>query len=165
RLSFSKVKELFSKDKEESTGGLGEFDRNNDENLEEEEGLLDSSEPEEAFLDLFKNFNVSHSFQLRIKELNGKDTLQITTNSIRMSGNIQLTKNWSIQVGNFGYDFVRKGFSYPDFGFKRNLHCWEMGMNWQPTRSTYAFFIRVKPGSMDFLKIPYNRNSADRTNF
>ncbi|MCB0588750.1 MAG: hypothetical protein KDD06_25905, partial [Phaeodactylibacter sp.] len=68
---------------------------------------------------------------------------------------------WNINIGNFGYDFVRKGITYPSVGFSRNLHCWEMGMSWQPTRGTYSFYIQVRPGTLDFLKIPYNRNNID----
>ena len=91
----------------------------------------------------------------------GRDTFRISTHSINCQGSIQLTDNWNINVGNFGYDFVRKGITYPSVGFSRDLHCWEMGMNWQPTRGTYSFFIQVRPGTLDFLKIPYNRNNID----
>jgi hypothetical protein len=87
--------------------------------------------------------------------------LVVNTNSINIVGSIKLTDNWFINVGNFGYDFARKGLSYPSVSFSRDLHCWEMGLGWQPTRGTYSFFLRVKPGSLDFLKIPYTRNNAD----
>ncbi|MCB9049840.1 MAG: LPS-assembly protein LptD [Lewinellaceae bacterium] len=120
-------------------------------------------EPEETdFLSLFENFRIGHNLVFDWEGLpDGRDTFRISTHSINCQGSIALTDNWNINIGNFGYDFVRKGITYPSVGFSRDLHCWEMGMNWQPTRGTYSFFIQVRPGTLDFLKIPYNRNNID----
>lgn len=115
---------------------------------------------ETDLLSLFENFGVNHTFSFQ-RIIDGfRDTVLIT-NSLSLQGDIQLTKGWRITVGNIGYDFVTNKVVYPDFGFYRDLHCWEMGLNWQPERGTYSFFLRVKPGTLDFLKIPYNRNNAD----
>jgi LptD protein len=117
--------------------------------------------PLESFEDLLKDFNISHTFSIsRNRQGNGRDTV-LFQNSLYTSGNIPLSKKWSIRVGNIGYDFVNKQLTYPDFGFRRDLHCWEMGMDWQPIRGTYSFYLRVKPGTLDFLKIPYNKNIGD----
>ncbi len=119
--------------------------------------------PEEDFISLFENFGINHNFVMgwNTNLSTGRDTFQVSVNSINVQGSIQLSKNWRINVGNFGYDFVRKDFSYPSVGFTRDLHCWEMGMSWQPTRGTYSFYIQVKPGTFDFLRLPYERNNAD----
>jgi len=93
-----------------------------------------------------------------------RDTLRITANTLELRGSIQLTPNWQIDVGSIGYDFTSKRVTYPYLGFSRDIHCWEMGFNWAPVRNTYSFFLRVKPGTMDFLKIPYQRNNADGQN-
>ncbi|MFN7115935.1 MAG: putative LPS assembly protein LptD [Saprospiraceae bacterium] len=118
---------------------------------------------EEDFLSLFENFNIDHNFVMgwNTDFRTGRDTFQVSVHSLNTSGTIQLSKNWRINVGNIGYDFIRKDFSYPSVGFTRDLHCWEMGMNWQPTRGTYSFYIQVKPGTFDFLRLPYERNNAD----
>lgn len=118
---------------------------------------------EEDFLSIFENFGINHNFVLgwNTDIRTGRDTFQVSVNSINVQGNIQLSKNWRVSIGNFGYDFVQKDFSYPSVGFTRDLHCWEMGMNWQPTRGTYSFYIQVKPGTFDFLRLPYERNNAD----
>ncbi len=114
------------------------------------------------FLSLFENFGISHNLSLRWDNTRpGQSSFAVATHAINVQGNVQLTGNWSVNVGNFGYDFVRKGLSYPSIGFQRDLHCWEMGLNWQPTRGTYSFYIQVKPGTLDFLKIPYQQNNAD----
>lgn len=115
---------------------------------------------QEDFLSLFESFGLNHTFSYQ-RIIDGfRDTVLIT-NSLNLQGDIQLTKGWRITVGNIGYDFVSNKVVYPDFGFYRDLHCWEMGLNWQPERGTYTFFLRVKPGTLDFIKVPYNRNNAD----
>jgi hypothetical protein len=100
----------------------------------------------------------------------GVITNGITSNTINIRGDIQVTENWFINLGNFGYDFANKGYSYPDFGFSRNLHCWRMNFSWQPrggagfttgNTSTFTFFIGVNGGTLDFLKYNYNRGNFD----
>ena len=92
----------------------------------------------------------------------GVDTLQIASNTIYFSGRIDLTDKWRVSVGSFGYDFVNKGLTFPSLAVTRDLHCWEMGISWQPTLNTYAFYLRVDPGSfLDFINIPYRKGSQD----
>ncbi len=117
----------------------------------------------EGILDLFENFRISYNFNVELEpsDLTGRDTLVITNHSIETRGNINLTDNWKMTVGRIGYNFRDKKVTFPDFSFYRNLHCWEMGMSWQPERSTYSFFLRVKPSSLDFIELPYQKNNAD----
>ena len=116
---------------------------------------------EESLADLLESFRLSHNFTVSRTTISGRDTTQFQ-NALYTSGNIPLSKKWRITVGNIGYDFTSKRMTYPDFGFFRDLHCWEMGVNWQPTRGTFSFFLRVKPGTLDFLKIPYSKQYPDR---
>ena len=108
---------------------------------------------ETDFLSLFNNFRVSHNIALEWDRIGPRrDTFEITTHSVDLRGSIQLTDRWSINISRIGYDFKTKNLTYPSLGFSRDLHCWQMGMNWAPTRGTYNFFIQVKPGSLDFLR-------------
>ena len=118
---------------------------------------------EATFLDVLENMSLSHNIVFNLSELeSGKDTFRIQTNSVSLRGEIPLTDKWKLQVGNIGYDFNSKSITYPDLGFYRDLHCWEMGANWQPSRGTYLFYIRVKPGTpLGFLDLPYQKNNAD----
>ena len=87
---------------------------------------------------------------------------QIQTNSIRGSSNlIPLTQNWSLNVGNIGYDFQSKRITYPTFSLTRDLHCWNLGFTWSPLRNTYQFYIGVRQAPLDALKLPYNKNNQD----
>ncbi|MBK7429258.1 MAG: LPS-assembly protein LptD [Saprospiraceae bacterium] len=115
----------------------------------------------QSLWDVFDNFTISHTLMVGVAKIGDRDTFMIGTNNIQFNGNLPITKNWRITLGSIGYDFNRKQLTYPDVGFFRELHCWEMGMTWQPLRGTYNFYIRVKPSSMDFLKVPYRRNNID----
>jgi hypothetical protein len=118
---------------------------------------------EEDFLDLFQNFRIAHNMNARWERTltENKDTLILSTNSLDIRGNIKLTKNWQITIGQIGYDFINKRLTYPDIGFRRDIHCWEAGFNWTPERQAFTFYIRAKGGTFGFLKLPYQRNYRD----
>ena len=112
-------------------------------------------------LSLFENFRISHNFAVQRNRLENRDTTFVQAHSIRIQGSIKLTEKWNIRLGNISYDFKSDRLVYPDLGFSRDLHCWEMGMSWQPERGTYSFFLRVRPGPLDFINIPYKKNNVD----
>ncbi len=90
-----------------------------------------------------------------------RDTFVISGNNISLNGSIPLTSKWSVDLNNISYDLVSKKIVYPDLGITRDLHCWQLSLSWQPTRGTYFFTINVKPGTLEFLKLPYQKNLFD----
>ncbi|MCB9081195.1 MAG: LPS-assembly protein LptD [Lewinellaceae bacterium] len=167
-LTVGKIRALFQGKEEEVVEDVrdenalpGQFDNDPNSFPVRRRATTVAEAAEQDFLSLFENFSISHNIEFSWVQSNGQVRFGIGTNSINARGNIALTKNWAISVGNFGYDFENGGLSYPSFGFLRDLHCWEMSFNWQPQRGTYSFNIRVKPGTLDFIKIPYQRNNAD----
>jgi hypothetical protein len=111
--------------------------------------------------ELLSSFSINHELGVARMGMIGPDTTFITTNSVNMTGSMQISANWAIYFGNIGYDFQTNQLTYPDIGISRDLHCWILSFNWQPTRGTYAFNIRVKPGTFEFLKFPYKRGNYD----
>jgi len=124
---------------------------------------------QESLLDMLNNFSLNHTINTSLNriESNGlpKDTFQISAHSLSLQGNIQLTEKWRIGINNISYNFMAKRLIYPSLSFYRDLHCWELSMNWTPERDIFTFSLKVKPGSMDFLKVPYQRNRADGAGF
>jgi len=115
-----------------------------------------------SFEEWFEGFNFRHQLNLNVDVVDGRDTLILGTHTISTSGNIQLTDQWNMRVGNVGYDFTSKRLTYPDLSFSRSLHCWETGVSWQPFRGTYSFYLRVTPSStLNFLKIPFEKQNVD----
>ena len=146
RITYNDVMKLFKGDAEQPQG---------------DEGGIKPKDTRDKFEQLLSGFSINHELGIvRMGEV-GKDVTMVTTNSINMVGGMDVTPNWSIYFGNIGYDFISRQITYPDIGISRDLHCWQMSFNWQPTRGTYAFNISVKPGTFDFLKLPYKRGNYD----
>ncbi len=157
RITLKQVLDLFGNKKEDDTQGQTRS--------KPTPGTPKLPERGDKFFDLLNNFSINHEMGIMRMWMPGRDTTFITTNSINMVGSMQITPNWSIQFGNIGYDFKSKQLTYPDVGLARDLHCWQMSFNFQPTRGTYAFHLGVKPGSFDFLKFPYRRGNYDTFGF
>jgi LptD protein len=162
-LTVGKIREILTgKPKEQSNSQKNSINiNNNSENTQN--SIAPSRIKETDFLSLFENFGINHNMSFSLtRQKTGRDTFIINTNSLSTRGSIKITNKWSLQVGNIGYDFQAKSLTYPDIGFYRDLHCWEAGGSWQPTRGTYSFFIRVKPAStFNFINLPYNKNNVD----
>ncbi|WP_235298403.1 putative LPS assembly protein LptD [Portibacter marinus] len=168
RFTVRKIRDLIA-------GSLKSQDELEDEELENEEesagrggrtrGQRTSGtvgrNTEQSFLDLFDNFSINHTFRYTGMDMGTRDTFFVSSNTINLRGNIDLSENWSIRIGNIGYDLKRKGLTYPDFGFERNLHCWNMSFSWQPQFGTYSFFIGVSSNTLNFIKTNYNLNTQD----
>ncbi|MEM9823887.1 MAG: putative LPS assembly protein LptD, partial [Bacteroidota bacterium] len=75
-------------------------------------------------LDWIENFSIRHELRFSVNRISDRDTFQITTNNIRIQGNLQLTKNWRLDIRNISYDIKSKQFTFPSLGFSRDLHCW-----------------------------------------
>jgi hypothetical protein len=147
-MTVGRIREMFSQNSEPESNAI--------------RGSANNNSTEEDLISLFENFSINHNLVFDIRpDATGLTRFRVSTNSLNVQGSIKLTPGWNVNVGNFGYDFQQKGLSFPSFGFSRDLHCWQMNFNWQPTRGTYMFNISVKPGTMEFLKIPFQRNNAD----
>ena len=114
-----------------------------------------------AEFQFFQGLNLNYNLRFNQQYVNGKDSLIISANELAVNGAVNLSKGWNIVVSRIGYDFTKKRITYPDFTFSRNLHCWEMGLNWQPEPKTWNFFLRVRPGSLGFINIPMRKTQFD----
>lgn len=111
--------------------------------------------------EFFQGFAVNYSANLQRRYIEQVDSLLFSAHELSITGLINLSEKWSFRIGRVGYDFANKRVTYPDFTFARDLHCWQMGMNWQPEIRTWNFFIRVKPSSLGFINVPVRRNQFD----
>ncbi len=86
-----------------------------------------------------------------------------TTQTLNFSGDIQVTKAWKVNF-NTGYDFIQKDLSYTSLGIYRDLHCWEMRLNWVPFgfQQNYYFQINVKSSVLQDLKLTKRNDRFDQ---
>lgn len=81
-------------------------------------------------------------------------------------GDINLTNKWKIGFTS-GYDFINKDFTYTSIDFYRDLHCWEMRMNWIPfgPRAGWNFTIAVKASMLQDLKYEMRDDFRNRIEY
>ncbi len=100
------------------------------------------------------NYSVSYS---RVGLL--EETINQTLN---FNGDVSLTPKWKVTF-NSGYDFNAKDLSYTSLGIYRDLHCWEMRINWVPfgQQENYYFQINVKSSILQDLKLTKKNDIYD----
>jgi lipopolysaccharide assembly outer membrane protein LptD (OstA) len=82
--------------------------------------------------------------------------------TIRLSGDVSLTKKWKIG-GNTGYDFEDKKITVTNISIHRDLHCWEMRFAIVPfgPRKHYSFTINAKSAILRDLKYDKKKSWYD----
>ena len=95
---------------------------------------------------------------------NSRRENEISNNSLQFSGDVELSPKWGVGFSS-GYDFKRKGITFTNLRFERDLDSWTMSFNWVPFggNTTYYFFIGVK-GPLSDLKYD-QRKVPDRRLF
>lgn len=150
-------------------------DRGFGQDLAAAEGIeFNSTKDEQEYLeysanpDLYIDFKIPWSVQLSYN-LNytrtGFDEGKVTQ-SLRFNGDMSLTQKWKMTFSS-GYDFENKKFNETRLGITRDLHCWEMRLDWVPygRYQSYNFTIRAKSSLLQDLKLSKRRNASDSFTF
>ncbi|NOS92089.1 MAG: LPS-assembly protein LptD [Cyclobacteriaceae bacterium] len=100
------------------------------------------------------NYNISYSH-------NVNQASQITQ-ALNFSGDLSLTQKWKMTF-NSGYDFVSGQITQTNFGINRDIHCWQLSLNWVPFGpfQNYTFNIGVKSTLLRDLKLNRTRSFFD----
>lgn len=107
-------------------------------------------------------FSYSFSHDIRLNQyLNRRD--KSTMQSLSFSGDLNLTPKWRLGMSS-GYNFDQKQFTYTSVDIYRDLHCWELTINWIPFgfRQSYNMTLRVKSSVLQDLKINRRTHFLDR---
>jgi hypothetical protein len=90
------------------------------------------------------NLNYSHS-------VNRKPTLVQT---LQVSGDLSISEKWKVTY-NSGFDFKAKQFTQSNLGISRDIHCWQMAVNWVPFGrfQSFNFSLHVKASILQDLKL------------
>ncbi|WP_435520607.1 putative LPS assembly protein LptD [Algoriphagus limi] len=100
-------------------------------------------------------YNLAYS-----KQSNGSTNV---TSAVQLSGDISLSEKWKINF-NTGINLVDQAITQSMIGIARDLHCWQMNVNWIPFGrfTSYNIDIRVKSSILQDLKVSRRRSFFDR---
>jgi hypothetical protein len=117
----------------------------------------DTADDGYSYFDIPWNLSISYSFSYSKPVFDGRFTQNLT-----FSGNVTLTPKWSLNFSS-AYDFDQKKISYATANIQRDLHCWEMSVNFSPFgRAKYFFFqINVKSATLKDLKYEKRKSQYD----
>ncbi len=84
------------------------------------------------------------------------------TQTVNLRGSLNLTQNWRINM-NTNYDIAAREFSYTSFSVYRDLHCWEMSLNFVPfgRMKSYSFTLNARTSVLKDLKVSKQRSFYD----
>lgn len=82
------------------------------------------------------------------------------TINLQMGFNFRLTDSWSFNTS-AQYDFVNMQFVSPSINITKDMHCWNLSMNWYPTGYSRGFYLRfgIKAQQLQDLKIEKRSHS------
>jgi len=104
-------------------------------------------------------WDMTFAYSVTYSNLNNER--RISSNSVMISANTDLTPKWKVGVST-GYDFVRKGVTFTQIRLNRDLLSWNMSFNWSPFGQSYwGFFIGIKASVLKDIKWD-KRTQADR---
>lgn len=122
--------------------------------------MEDVNKHPENYLDFTVPFSLSVGYNLYY--VNNTGAPDQTTQTLSFNGDIQLTPSWKVSY-NSGYDFTQKDLSYTSLGIHRDLHCWEMSVNWVPFgfQQNFFFQLNVKSSLLQDLKLTRKNDRFD----
>jgi lipopolysaccharide assembly outer membrane protein LptD (OstA) len=112
---------------------------------------LINSDPSQ-YIDFNIPWNVSINYSFNYQN---NVTSSNSSNTIMLSGDVSLTQKWKIQY-NTTYDLkVRQLSSATSFAIYRDLHCWDLSVQWLPFGyyKSYNVTIKVKASILQDLKL------------
>ncbi len=117
-----------------------------------------NSHPEE-FVDFNIPWSINFSYNIRYSKPGYEETI---TQTLNFNGDISITDNWKVGFTS-GWDFERKDLTFTSLSINRDLHCWQMAINWVPfgPRQSYNITLNVKSAVLQDLKLNRRRDFYD----
>lgn len=123
-------------------------------NASEEELKFINKNPD-LYVDFSVPWSLSFSYNFNYTKIGFAESQVIQ--ALTFNGDLSLTEKWKMTY-NSGYDFVSKSLTYTNLAITRDLHCWQMNLNWTPIAyggrgGAYSFEIRAKSSVLQELKL------------
>ncbi len=91
------------------------------------------------------------------------DKLMNNATSAGINGSVTLTEKWAVNYTT-SYDLKNRILSYTNIGITRDLHCWQMSIDWVPfgALQRYSININAKSALLQDLKIRRSGSATGR---
>lgn len=105
-----------------------------------------------AFIDFSVPWNIAFNYSLQYSNTLGNNSQLV--NTLNFNGDVSLTEKWKVQFTS-GFDFNAKKLSGTSLSIYRDLHCWDMSVNWIPFGmfQSYSIDLRVRASILQDLKL------------
>ena len=142
----------------------GDLDKIRTTNQKEEQELREIMTNPDLYVDFKIPWSIRFSYNVNYTRVGYREGK--VTQSLKFSGDLSLTQKWKMTF-NSGYDFERKKFNETRVGITRDLHCWDMRLDWVPYGrfQSYNFTIKAKSSLLQDLKVSKKRNASDSFTF
>jgi hypothetical protein len=168
-LDFS-LSDLFKKDKDKNKSGTSSSQNTTGQVTAGNTGIPGQGTPQQTgaggpvdaygypVFNIPWTLNLSYSFSYYRTGLKSNITQTLSLNN----GSVAITKKMSATFST-GYDFKAGQITYSTIGITRDLHCWDMSLNWVPIGTTkgWNFLIRVKASVLGDLKYERRKDFHD----
>lgn len=142
--------------------------RDKDNEMREKISKSDATDSEKKYFlqnpDAYVDFSIPWNLRIsyNVNYTHSENAKPVVTQTVRFSGDFSLTEKWKI-VYNSGFDFEEKEFTQTNISINRDLHCWQLSLNWVPfgRYQSYSFSIGVKSSMLQDLKLDRQRNFFD----
>ncbi|BAU54809.1 LPS-assembly protein LptD [Mucilaginibacter gotjawali] len=116
-----------------------------------------------AYVDFNVPWNVSFNYSF---SYNNNITSTNTTNTIMLSGDVNLTSKWKVQY-NTNYDIRARKLAVTSFAIYRDLHCWDLNIQWVPfgLYKSYNITLKVKASILQDLKLSKRSDYTSNQSF
>jgi lipopolysaccharide assembly outer membrane protein LptD (OstA) len=86
-----------------------------------------------------------------------------TQQSVNFNGDVSITQKWKIGFTS-GYDFTNSKITPTALNIYRDLHCWDLAINWIPfgTYQRYSVDLKVRASILQDLKLSRRREFYER---
>lgn len=115
----------------------------------------------DEFVDFDVPFNVNVGYSLNYSKRGALNS--VVSQSASLNGDLSLTSAWKIGINSW-YDFTAGKLASMSLNIYRDLHCWEMRINWIPFggQESYNFQINVKSSILQDMKLMKKQDFYDR---
>lgn len=103
------------------------------------------------------NFDFNFSYSDPIYQTAAKRNITRTM-TVNLGMNLQVTDTWSLRSGLY-YDIINDKLNNPVINITKELHCWQLSIDWNPIGAYKGFYLRFGNSNPQLKDLQYEKRS------